>query len=190
MKELLKLKTILPFVPAICVMVLVTCIVMIISSSSADNSEIITSYFSPPFSDGVSYIITSKFGKRINPITDQKDSFHNGIDLVLIGNHNVVAPADGQVIDVMYERALGNIIVIEHKFDDIVYQTVYAHLLDNSIIVSEGQWVFKKEKIAVVGNTGTMSTGTHLHFEVHTPVRKYDGKTVIDPIKIIEGGKE
>jgi hypothetical protein len=56
----------------------------------------------------------------------------------------------------------GNIIVIDHG-DGVT--TLYAHILDGGIKVSNGQSVAKGQAIALVGSTG-YSTGPHLHFEV------------------------
>ena len=64
----------------------------------------------------------------------------------------------------------GNTIVIEHKYNDTVFTTVYSHLKD--ILVKEGKYVSKGEIIGTMGNTGN-SNKAHLHYEI-----KVNGKHV------------
>lgn len=81
---------------------------------------------------------------------------------------NVLAPYDGIVCLVDKEGAeypsSGKVVVIEHTFDGRKYYTVYLHLseifVDNKSELKQGQ-VF-----AISGNTGTSSTGVHLHFHL------------------------
>ena len=94
---------------------------------------------------------------------------HTGCDFSTHGNENqkIVAAESGTVILVkLLERSYGHYIVIRHdkttSSGKSVY-TLYAH--NNDIIVSEGQYVRKGEKIANSGSTGN-STGPHCHFEV------------------------
>ena len=94
---------------------------------------------------------------------------HTGCDFSTNGNENqkIVASESGTVILVkLLERSYGHYIVIRHdkktRSGKTVY-TLYAH--NNDIIVSEGQYVKKGQKIANSGTTGN-STGPHCHFEV------------------------
>ena len=59
----------------------------------------------------------------------------------------------------------GNVVVIKHPENPRVFATRYDHLKTNSIVVSPGDHVEKKEKIAKVGSSG-LSSRPHLHFEV------------------------
>jgi murein DD-endopeptidase MepM/ murein hydrolase activator NlpD len=52
-------------------------------------------------------------------------------------------------------------VIIDHGFG---YQTVYGHM--SQVEVRQGQRVKRGDVIGVVGNTG-LSTGPHLHYEVH-----------------------
>lgn len=70
----------------------------------------------------------------------------------------------------------GNSLKINHGED---YETLYAHLKFNSILVKAGEFVKKGQKIAEVGNTGN-STGNHLHWEV-----RKNGKT-IEPSAVMD----
>ena len=57
--------------------------------------------------------------------------------------------------------------------------TKYAHL--SRVVVREGQRVVRGQPIAAVGNSG-LSTGPHLHYEVHV-----NGK-VVDPLTYVLPG--
>ncbi len=68
----------------------------------------------------------------------------------------------------------GNYVEIDHGSG---YQTLYAHMIPNSIQVTQGQHVEKGDIIGYVGSTGN-SSGPHLHFEVRRnnisqPVNRY-----------------
>lgn len=73
----------------------------------------------------------------------------------------VHATGDGKVIKVEIERGYGKSIVIDHGFS---YTTLYGHL--DRYNVKKGQKVKRGDVIAYVGNTGGLSTGPHLHYEV------------------------
>lgn len=94
---------------------------------------------------------------------------HTGCDFSTQHNENqrIVASESGTVILVkLLEYSYGHYLVIRHdkttRSGKTVY-TLYAH--NNDIIVSEGQYVKKGQKIANSGTTGN-STGPHCHFEV------------------------
>ncbi len=107
--------------------------------------------------------ITSSFGRRIDPFT-QEEKMHNGIDIIAREGSEVLAPADGVVVLVRRKyspnEALGKVVVIRHGKTLL---TRYGHL--KKILVKQGQKVKRHEVIALVGNTGR-STGPHLHYEV------------------------
>ena len=86
--------------------------------------------------------ITSKFGSRWG-------SFHAGVD---------IGAATGTATG--WNGGYGNLVKIDHGKT----QTWYAHL--SKIAVSTGDKVEKGATIGYVGSTG-ISTGPHLHFEVH-----------------------
>ena len=117
--------------------------------------------------------ITMFFGQNVNPINGQY-YIHKGID---IATHRagdpVVATADGQVVTAEYAFDFGNFIIIRHKHG---YYTRYAHL--QSFRAKVGQRVQQNEVIGYIGNTG-ISTGPHLHYEVHV------GSDVVDPYRYI-----
>jgi murein DD-endopeptidase MepM/ murein hydrolase activator NlpD len=106
--------------------------------------------------------LTSPYGMRTHPIFGSQ-RFHHGIDISR-GGGTIVAAGDGTVIRASYgwNGGYGNIIVIDHG-DGLT--TLYAHILDGGLKVSNGQAVTKGQAIGLVGSTG-YSTGPHLHFEV------------------------
>ncbi|MFU8890419.1 MAG: murein hydrolase activator EnvC family protein [Anaerosomatales bacterium] len=106
--------------------------------------------------------LSSAYGWRTHPIFGSR-RMHHGIDISR-GGGTIVAAGDGTVIRASYgwNGGYGNIIVIDHG-DGLT--TLYAHILDGGLKVSNGQSVTKGQAIALVGSTG-YSTGPHLHFEV------------------------
>jgi murein DD-endopeptidase MepM/ murein hydrolase activator NlpD len=104
--------------------------------------------------------LSSYFGKRKSPFSG-RTVMHEGLDIAANIGTPVVATADGIVALVEYSPTYGNTLVIDHGYG---YQTLYAHNSRN--LVKVGQRVKRGERIAQVGNTG-ISTGPHLHYEVH-----------------------
>jgi len=104
------------------------------------------------------------FYKPINGIisaTFNSSKSHFGIDLTSAPKENVIAILDGTVVYTGFDPNYGNIITIQHKNDFI---SIYKH---NDILLKEiGDRVVTGEAIAIVGNTGKLSTGLHLHFEL------------------------
>jgi murein DD-endopeptidase MepM/ murein hydrolase activator NlpD len=117
--------------------------------------------------------ITSPFGFRIHPITGKRD-YHRGIDIANKQGTPIFAAGSGVVTYVGYNGGYGRMVIISHGYG---YKSVYAHL--KSASVNLGDSIEKGDKIALMGSTG-LSTGSHLHFEIH-----YNGKQ-INPLNIIE----
>jgi hypothetical protein len=105
-------------------------------------------------------LVSSRFGYRISPFTGEKE-FHKAIDIAAKMNSSVVAPADGIVSSIGWERLPGKVLYIRHGYGFI---TKYAHL--QKVLVQKGQYIKRGDKVALVGITGR-STGAHLHYEVH-----------------------
>ena len=117
--------------------------------------------------------ITSPFGFRIHPTTGKKD-YHKGVDIANEQGTQIFAAGSGVVTYVGYNGGYGRMVIISHGYG---YKSVYAHL--KSASVNLGDSVEKGDKIALMGSTG-LSTGSHLHFEIH-----YNGNQ-INPLNIIE----
>ncbi len=104
------------------------------------------------------FTVTSPFGWR-------SLGNHKGIDIsgANASGSLVVAGATGKVIEAGWSNGgYGNYVLIDHGNG---VETLYAHMLDNSLMVSVGDIVPKGQAIGRVGNTG-YSFGAHLHFEV------------------------
>jgi lipoprotein NlpD len=151
----------------------------------SDSMSFVTSDFDIPRSDRESTFI-EKFEEEekynltaLNPNPPQTEMFfyrplngiissafdeekrHFGIDLTSAPKTNVLATLDGTVIYTGFDPKYGNVISLQHKNDFI---SIYKH---NDILLKEiGDRVITGEAIAVVGNTGELSTGPHLHFEL------------------------
>ena len=123
---------------------------------------------------GIMGHISMYFGQNENPFTGQY-YIHKGIDISTFrAGDPIVATADGQVVAVEYDlTGFGNNVIIRHKHG---FYTRYAHM--NSFSVHAGQRVQQGQVIGTIGNTG-LSTGPHLHYEVHI------GSDVVDPYKYI-----
>ena len=115
---------------------------------------------------------SSKFGKRIDPITNQR-GFHPGVDFRAKFGVDVFASATGTVIYAGVAGGYGNLVQIRHNKEYISY---YGHL--SKILVKQGQHVHRGQIVGKVGATGRV-TGPHLHFEI----RRY-GKP-IDPLPLM-----
>lgn len=103
----------------------------------------------------------SGFRMRFHPILKRK-RMHWGIDFSLPPGSEIYATGDGTVVRANRGRAYGIHVVIKHKYGG--YETLYAHM--KKAAVRPGKKVKRGEVIGYVGSTG-MSTGPHLHYEVH-----------------------
>ncbi|MFI1772628.1 M23 family metallopeptidase [Thalassobellus citreus] len=86
---------------------------------------------------------------------------HYAVDIVVAKDTPIKATADGIVIFAEWTANTGNVILIEHSYGLI---SVYKH--NASLTKSQGDLVKAGEVIATAGNTGELSTGPHLHFEL------------------------
>lgn len=99
---------------------------------------------------------------------------HFGIDLATKPNEHILAVAPGTIIRVDYSMTTGNTISIQHR-DNLV--STYRHA--SSIYKKVGDKVASGEVIGVVGSTGSMSTGIHLHLELWRDGDAIDPETLI-----------
>ena len=96
-------------------------------------------------------------------ITDKFDADrkHYGTDIAANPGESVLATLDGTVILSTYTAETGYVIEVQHNQDFI---SVYKHC--SSLLKREGDTVQAGEAIALVGNSGQLTTGPHLHFEL------------------------
>lgn len=102
------------------------------------------------------------------------DKKHFGTDIAANPNESVLAILDGTVVSNNYTAETGYVIQVQHNQG---FLSMYKHC--GSILKNVGDKVQAGEAIAVVGNTGSLSTGPHLHVELW-----YKGRAV-DPEKYI-----
>ena len=86
---------------------------------------------------------------------------HYAVDIVLAKDTPIKATADGIVIFAEWTVSTGYVIIIEHSYGLI---SVYKH--NAALTKIQGDLVKAGEVIATAGNTGELSTGPHLHFEL------------------------
>lgn len=86
---------------------------------------------------------------------------HFGIDVACRQGSPVLAVSDGVVLFSGWMPEYGNLIMLQHKQNII---TLYSHL--SMQLVRRGENVKSGQVIALSGNTGTHTTGPHLHFEI------------------------
>lgn len=106
--------------------------------------------------------VTSNFGKRIDPIGKVNEQFHNGLDLSASLKTDVTALFNGTVETAAFSNQLGYYVIIDHGKG---IRSLYGHLTNYT--VHEGQQVKQYEIIAKSGNTGSRSTGPHLHLGLY-----------------------
>jgi murein DD-endopeptidase MepM/ murein hydrolase activator NlpD len=152
------------------------------SSANAESKDLKeTSEYSFPVSRKDFLFITSAFGMRQDPMDKSKQQMHKGIDIRT--NHEAVlaTESNGKVVSVNQNTntAGGKSVTVEYNRNDgSKVQCTYMHL--DSIAVKQGETVNVGQKLGISGNTGTRTTGEHLHFGVKTIAA--DGtKRDIDP---------
>ncbi|MFO7613593.1 MAG: M23 family metallopeptidase [Bacteroidales bacterium] len=88
-------------------------------------------------------------------------SRHFGVDIVSVRNEAIKATLDGVVIFTGWTLETGYNISIQHE-NDLV--SVYKH--NSALLKDQGTFVKAGDPIAIVGSSGELSTGPHLHFEL------------------------
>lgn len=115
---------------------------------SPRNTPLEQLYFTPPLNGEIS----AEFMSEKN---------HYGVDILAPKNTAIKSAMDGFVFLSDWTLETGNTIGIQHSNDLI---TFYKH---NSVLLkSVGSYVKAGEAVAIIGNTGTLSDGPHLHFEL------------------------
>jgi murein DD-endopeptidase MepM/ murein hydrolase activator NlpD len=97
-------------------------------------------------------LVTSVFDRKLG---------HYGVDVVAKANEAVKATLDGTVLLASWTTDGGYVMHVQHAADVI---SVYKH---NAILLKKvGDHVKAGEAIAIVGNSGELTEGPHLHFEL------------------------
>ncbi|MEI6122409.1 MAG: M23 family metallopeptidase [Bacteroidota bacterium] len=127
-------------------------------SSETEEQNSISSFF----------FFTPIKGMVVNGFNPAKG--HYGIDIAAKQNDAVKATLDGTVIFNGWTLETGYIISIQHS-NNIV--SVYKH--NSALLKKTGDYVKAGDPIAIVGNSGELSTGPHLHFEL------WHNETAVNP---------
>ena len=108
----------------------------------------------------------------------QLSNNHLGIDIAAEYKDKVISPSDGRVVYAGESKVFGKTIIISHPGG---FVTVFGH--NDTVLVSSGEEVNKKQIIAYVGETG-ISQGPHLHYEI------WKNNRIIDPREIVSEYKK
>jgi murein DD-endopeptidase MepM/ murein hydrolase activator NlpD len=120
----------------------------LISLTSVKYRELQETFFFSPISGFISDRYNMKRG-------------HYGVDVVAKTNEAVKNVADGSIIFASWTQDAGYVIMIQHRGNLI---SVYKH--NAELLKKVGTFVNAGEIISIVGNSGEMTDGPHLHFEL------------------------
>lgn len=121
----------------------------VINARTEYSGELQDIYLFQPLDNG---IVSDVF----NPSTA-----HYGIDIVSKKDEPVKSIADGTVIFSSWTSDTGYVIAIQHRSNLI---SVYKH--NSDLLKNVGNFVSAGEIISIIGNTGELTSGPHLHFEL------------------------
>ncbi len=88
-------------------------------------------------------------------------SGHYGVDVVGPKNERISAVLDGTVIFAEWTLNTGYVVQIQHGKDLV---SIYKH--NQELLKKPGEFVKAGEAIAILGNSGELTSGPHLHFEL------------------------
>lgn len=112
-----------------------------------EKSTVIEKFFNP---------IKGMISQKFDPTNE-----HFGIDVISTQGSPVLAIKSGVVVFAEWSVDTGHVIIIKHADNQI---SIYKH--NQSLTKTQGQQIKGGEVIAFVGNSGKMTTGAHLHFEL------------------------
>lgn len=111
--------------------------------------------------------VTSPFGMRQDPTDGTKQKMHKGVDIRCNGDAVLATENGGKIIAVNHNKNTpgGKSVTVEYaRADGSKVQCTYMHLREVSVKV--GDSVQAGGRLGTSGNTGTRTTGEHLHFGV------------------------
>jgi len=135
------------------------------------------------------YVISSGFGYR----EYSGCRCHNGIDIVKptpeeVEGTPILAAASGEVTYSGEINGYGNTVIIYHS--QFGYSTLYAHMKYISPQIQKGAMISKGTFLGEVGNTGSRSSGPHLHFEVFKTTDRDSGQNSRNPCVFLKPAPE
>ncbi|OQX97468.1 MAG: hypothetical protein B6I20_12580 [Bacteroidetes bacterium 4572_117] len=86
---------------------------------------------------------------------------HLATDIVAQPNEPILATLEGTVTLATWSLTEGYILIIQHNYNIV---SMYKH--NSSLLKKPGDHVAAGEPVAIIGNTGELTTGPHLHFEL------------------------
>ena len=102
------------------------------------------------------------------------DNEHFAVDIATRDGEPVKAVLEGRVIFSSWTAETGHVIAIQHK-NNLV--SIYKH--NATLLKKTGNFVQTGESIAIIGNTGELSSGPHLHLEL------WENCKALNPEKVI-----
>jgi murein DD-endopeptidase MepM/ murein hydrolase activator NlpD len=115
---------------------------------------------------------------------------HSGLDFAMPVGTAIPALANGTIVLQQFSKVLGNVSVLRVMgADKKLYYIGYCHLRAEGLPV--GQRVKEGDTIGFVGNTGSASSGPHLHMTVSKELMGVFGPTSVkqDPIEFIKANR-
>lgn len=94
-----------------------------------------------------------------NSFSNEND--HLAVDVLAPANSAIKACLDGHVLLAQWTAETGHILMLQHANGLI---SVYKH--NSALLKEQGDLVKAGEAIAIIGNSGELTTGPHLHFEL------------------------
>ena len=134
--------------------------------------------------------ITGRFGTLSEYRRKNGMQPHSGLDFAMPEGTPIPALANGTIVLQQFSKVLGNVSVLRVLGKDgKLYFIGYCHLAEPGLPV--GTKVKRDETVGKVGNTGSASTGAHLHMTVSKEVKGVFGPTSVkqDPIEFIKANK-
>lgn len=120
------------------------------------------------------FVLFAPANGTISEVYNVKEK-HYAVDVVVAENTPIKAVADGTVIFSEWASKTGYVIIIEHSQGLL---SVYKH--NASLTKTQGDLVKSGEVIAMSGNSGELTTGPHLHFELWSNGYPIDPTNFID----------
>jgi murein DD-endopeptidase MepM/ murein hydrolase activator NlpD len=134
--------------------------------------------------------ITGRFGTLSEYRKANGMQPHSGVDWAMPEKTPIPAIAQGTIVLQQFSKVLGNVSVqrVMSK-DGKLWYVGYCHLKAEGLEV--GTKVQEGDTIGFVGNTGSASSGAHLHLTVSDKLKGVFGMTSdkIDPIQFIKDNK-
>lgn len=123
--------------------------------------------YSMPVSRDVFMLVTSPYGPRKDPMDRTKTQIHHGIDIKTNSDAVLATENNGTIVAVNHNTNTGSgkSVTVEYsRVDGSATRVQYMHL--SQINVQKGDSVNAGQKLGVSGNTGSRTTGEHLHLGV------------------------